>query len=62
MSATTDSELLMYEIVDGRTCRLEWRGAELWLVVDDRECTVDPCRLFQLLREHTRRPESAVTA
>ncbi|WP_282703214.1 hypothetical protein [Streptomyces sp. CC219B] len=46
-----EPELLAHEVVDGRAMRLEWRAGELWFVADDRECTVDPQHVLQIIHK-----------
>ncbi|MEU3255831.1 hypothetical protein [Streptomyces sp. NPDC006997] len=58
-----ERELLLYEIVDGRQCRLEWRnGNELWLADGDQECEVDPGQVLRLLSDHARTRPAAPSA
>ncbi|MBN0043091.1 hypothetical protein JS756_02970 [Streptomyces actuosus] len=55
--APTALQVLMEDVVDGCSMRLEWRGEHLWLAVDDgRECVVDAERVLQLLKKYSRRP------
>lgn len=49
-----ESELLMFEIVDERVCRLEWHGPDLVLAVDDVAYPLDPQRVLRLLEEQGR--------
>ncbi|MBD0838820.1 hypothetical protein [Streptomyces sp. TRM68416] len=58
-----EPELLMDEVVDGRVMRLEWRADELWFVAGDRECTVDPKRVLQIIHKvRAERRGAGVTA
>ncbi|WP_333746167.1 DUF6907 domain-containing protein [Streptomyces sp. IBSBF 2950] len=48
-----EPQLLMLEIIDGKTFGLEWRGPELWLTIDGQGRPIDPQHVFGSLRPRT---------